>query len=605
MKLVIRTAVLTAVYTLLFCIFFIVKAFLIKELPPLLSSDISMWRMYTAFGNFFEWLPIILFSVCFVAFSWFFGLSAFKNREAFSPEQMKNYKNVLIAAAVSVVLSFVCVEILIPLTAGAKKRLETRISDYEWYMEHAQNAFESGNVYAARFFAENAFSVWQSPQAQKLKKDYELAFPEMEKKDVLSAVQQYPSDVTETDTGKPYSAFTLLKKARAAFETQNYFDAHYYAWWALKLAGTQDANSAELQHIAAESWNTIAAWSGFKTDEAALMFAKKREGYSALMEGDVLHAYYTFSDLYEANGFDPDIVRFYRLSTEALLRQYFFIDETQNLAYFESAKNIRFKLKRPQGGSYVVTIGGVTAVSGMGNFVKYLRDYSCLTYDQAGRFVASMNVPYVKLIAQPAESFGSDYAMRTGVADPKAYVPQLLLTSVDRKNKNIISSPVYFSAEGGEYEQSIVQLLPLSLRDFDSACSASFDGPEYMNLANLFRFVPLAESYGFPSRIYAYFLLQRACRPLALFALFIFLAVIAWNFRLLSSEVFRFVWIFTFPLFTLALRFCTEALGYVMNLMYYALTVFNSSISFIFSFAFLCVLIIAFSLRFLSLHEKK
>ena len=175
----------------------------------------------------------------------------------------------------------------------------------------------------------------------------------------------------------------------------------------------------------------------------------------------------------------------------------------------------------------------------------------------------------------------------------------------DRKNKNIISSPVYFSAEGGEYEQSIVQLLPLSLRDFDSACSASFDGPEYMNLANLFRFVPLAESYGFPSRIYAYFLLQRACRALALFALFIFLAVIAWNFRLLSSEVFRFVWIFTFPLFTLALRFCTEALGYVMNLMYYALTVFNSSISFIFSFAFLCVLIIAFSLRFLSLHEKK
>ena len=54
-----------------------------------------------------------------------------------------------------------------------------------------------------------------------------------------------------------------------------------------------------------------------------------------LCEGDVLSAYYTFLDLYESNDFDPDILRFYQLATEALLKQYFFIDETRNLAFYE------------------------------------------------------------------------------------------------------------------------------------------------------------------------------------------------------------------------------------------------------------------------------
>ena len=57
------------------------------------------------------------------------------------------------------------------------------------------------------------------------------------------------------------------------------------------------------------------------------IFSIKRKGYSALIRGDSLIAYYIFLDLWNKNPYDPDISRYYTLSKEALLNQYFFLDE--------------------------------------------------------------------------------------------------------------------------------------------------------------------------------------------------------------------------------------------------------------------------------------
>ena len=598
-----RTAILIFVYTVLAFAFFVGKAFLIKELPVLMPNDAGMWRFVTGVRAFFAWLPAILASVCCIAFSWSFAKDAGKNLASFSPVQLKNYRTVLVASCVSVILCFAGTEILTPVVSAKQTALENKVQDYNWYTEQTKTSVNEGNTSAAVFYAENALALWPDNRDAKKLYDDSLKLSAQSERKEADPEAGLPSDIAALQN-TPYSIMRLLQKAQTSFELKNYFDAHYYAWWGLKLAGDDNANSGELRRIAVESWNIISSWSGFETDEAALIFLKKREGYSALMEGDVLSAYYTFLDLYEANDFDPDILRFYRLATEALLEQYFFIDETRNLAFFENFQNVSFKITHPDGVTDHIAIGGVTTVAKTDNIVKYLRNYSCLSYDAGGHLLYSMTVPYVKLIGQGAGALGTGYEKRTGVHDPDTYVPQILLTSIDRKNRDIIGSPRYFTAQGTQYEREIVRILPMSLQDFDLVCRASAKGPRYMNLAFLFRFVPIAERYGFQERIFSLFLLQRLCRPLLQLAFFIFLSIIAWSYKLESSQVFRFIWIFSFPVLTAVVQFCMEWFRYLMNLIYYALTSLAPFVQLPAALIVLFVCVILLSLRFLSLHEE-
>ena len=603
MKTSTRTAILIFVYTVFAFAFFVGKAFLIKELPVLMPNDAGMWRFVTGVRAFFARLPAILASVCCIAFSWSFAKDAGKNLASFSPVQLKNYRTVLVASCVSVILCFAGTEILTPIVSAKQTALENKMQDYNWYTEQTKTSVNEGNAAAAVFYAENALALWPDNRDAKKLYDDSLKLSAQSERKEAEPSSALPSDIAALQN-TPYSVMRLLKKAQTSFELKNYFDAHYYAWWGLKLAGDNDANSGELRRIAVESWNIISSWSGFETDDAAMIFLKKREGYSALMEGDALGAYYTFLDLYEANDLDPDILRFYRLATEALLKQYFFIDETRNLAFFENFQNVSFKVTHPDGKTDLISIGGVTTVAKTDNVVKYLRNYSCLAYDEAGHLLYSMTVPYVKLIGQRAGSLGIGYEKRTGIQDAETYVPQLLLTSVDRKNRDIVGSPHYFAAQSAQYEREIVRILPMSLQDFDLACRASAKGPQYMNLAFLFRFVPIAERYGFQKRIFSLFLLQRLCRPLLLLAFFIFLSIIAWNYKLESSQVFRFTWIFSFPVLTAVVQFCMEWFRYLMNLIYYALPGVASFAQLPVVLVVLFVCVILLSIKFLSLHEE-
>ena len=568
-----------------------------------MPNDAGMWRFVTGVRAFFARLPAILASVCCIAFSWSFAKDAGKNLARFSPVQLKNYRTVLVASCVSVILCFAGTEILTPIVSAKQTALENKMQDYNWYTEQTKTSVREGNAAAAVFYAENALALWPDNRDAKALYNDSLKLSAQSERKEAEPSSALPSDIAALQN-TPYSVMRLLQKAQTAFELKNYFDAHYYAWWGLKLAGDNDANSGELRRIAVESWNIISSWSGFETDDAAMIFLKKREGYSALMEGDALGAYYTFLDLYEANDLDPDILRFYRLATEALLKQYFFIDETRNLAFFENFQNVSFKVTHPDGKTDLISIGGVTTVAKTDNVVKYLRNYSCLAYDEAGHLLYSMTVPYVKLIGQRAGSLGTGYEKRTGIQDAETYLPQLLLTSVDRKNRDIVGSPHYFAAQSAQYEREIVRILPISLQDFDLACRASAKGPQYMNLAFLFRFVPIAERYGFQKRIFSLFLLQRLCRPLLLLAFFIFLSIIAWNYKLESSQVFRFTWIFSFPVLTAVVQFCMEWFRYLMNLIYYALTGVASFAQLPVVLVVLFVCVILLSIKFLSLHEE-
>lgn len=595
---------LTITYILLWFIGFSINAFLNKSLPELLKPDVFLYHIFLGLISFFKWLPSILLSIFLIDFSLFFRHTDLKNYGRFSVVQMKNYKKVLLIASICVTFIFVCSEIFTPLSINAKNQLEKRTDDYNWAIKKAQESFELDNVSSALFYIESALRL--NPTAQEaggLKEKYERFSAEnQDMVQDLSFENSLLSATITTMPDDPDAAEDLLTQAHTAFTKQDYFNAHYYATLALKMSGPNNPNTEEMQGIAVTSWDNLSKWAGFQPDDSSQFFALKQKAYTALMNGEILTAYYAFHDLSTKNNFDPDIARFYQLAIQGLQKEYFFIDETFNLAHFENESNIEFSLNRPDGGQDKIKIGGITAIKNTGNSLKYLRDYSFSSYDSEGKLLYTYSVPYAKLIGEQASIADPNYAQTYNIKNPNTLVPRLLLTSVDRTTPGIVSAPIY---ESGIIEppKNTMAVLPLTLADFNLIGSAAL-GPKYMDIASLFQFVPKADTYGFSSQVYGAFLIQRISYPFLLFALFIFLAIQAWNFRLTTSVQFKFIWIFIFPAFTALTQLVFEVIDYGISLVYFSLAHMTGYWQIAASVGIFLLIIIALSIRFLSLHTE-
>ncbi len=597
-----KVAILTAIYTFLCFVIAFIFAFTVSEIPVLLEIDIGSYKVLTGLNLFIQWLPSIFASIFFVTLATYLDKDGQRNLQSFSTVQMDSFRRIMIVICANVIILFCAAEIFQPLINASKVEKEVRITDYEWYIKKSIEFYEQDDILGAIFYADTALELYPTSQdALDLKELLERTPAE----NVTEALQYFPEVLQPSETTETSSAETVLKmleNARESFDNQNYFDAHYYAFVGLELGGTNNANSAELQKISLDAWSKLSTWSGFETDEDMRIFEQKRQGYSYLMERDSLSAYYVFLDLHNKIPHDRDVIRYFALAENALLNEYFFIDETTNLTHFEKSKNIHFSVTRNDGLHYEVSIGGITNVRSAGKFLKYLRNYSCTVQDSTGTILYSFTVPYVKLIGQPLSSFHEETMIKLDLEE-KDLVPRLLLTSVDRTTKGVVSSPIFTHGKANALDDSLT-FLPMSLDDFDLIADASA-GPMFINLASLYSFIPKAEEYGFSTLVFSSYFLQRACYPFLIFALFLYLAIQAWNFRLPENSLFRFYWVLMVPFFTIIAESIRALLDYGMSLLSLTFARLEGIWQIpLFIFAFIIIIIIE-AIRFLSLHTEQ
>ncbi len=594
-----KIAIRTLVYTLLWFIGLVIFSFFTIDIPELLDVDVFSYKFLAGVLEFFTWLPSIFASVFFVVLATYIDKDGDRILRSFSSLQMLNYQRIVLTIVVNVVLLFCAAEIFQPMINDALSKKENRYLDYNWYVEQSKDSHSNDEIYSALSFIDSALALYpESQEAHTLKELYERTPAEIAV-ETLEYFPEFEIVNQEDEFSTAATVLTMLEKAREAFKNNNYFDAHYYAFIGLELGGDNNPNSQELQMISLDSWNLLQTWSGFESTDDMKVFELKREGYAALVEGDALKAYYTFLDLYNVIPYDPDVMRYFELSKNALLNEYFFIDETVDLAHFEKAKNVSFSVSRSDGLFYTVHIGGVSNVRIAGNIVKYLRNYSCELQEANGTVLQSFSVPYVKLIGQPLASFNDNVSAVLNLSE-EALVPRLLLMSVDRNTKGIVSAPS-FTVGGADRLDDSLTLLPMSLEDFELILDASA-GPQYINLASLLTFIPKAEQFGFSELVYSSFFLHRISYAFLWFSIFLFLAIQAWNFRLEDNSIFRFYWIIIVPIFTFVAEAIRQLISYGMSLISLALARVDGSWQIPTTLAVFVLLIIMFSVRFLSLH---
>ncbi|MCR5288632.1 MAG: hypothetical protein K6E51_01420 [Treponema sp.] len=535
------------------------------NLPPLISSTVASYRMYCTLLYFFECLPSVLFAGSVVILCALFSADHGNIKHRFSQAMYGLYKKVFVFGLIMVaVLTFIS-QICAPLVVNARTELENRPTLFYEYMDLSRMSLYSGDFDAAYSYAARAIQLdHSSDAAEQLYREAEISRKsswEFINTEILPMVTEKDMLIEEDipESVRAYSALELIDSSKKAGVKGDWFAAHYYAQLAVKIAsfGGVDINLKEAQRLAAEAWNKLSAME--KTGDLSVqqLFATKRQGYEALMRGDALQAYYIFNRLLQEskdNSRDPDIIRYFALAKERLEKQYFFIDEAQNLERFESIQNMYFKIVNADSSITMVFARGVTDMKNKGNLVRYIRNLTICRFTADNHFMYSLDVPSAKLLA--IEKDGKK-------------IPYILLKSMDRYRENLFREPRYYYAPDLPAEEhpanETFQMLEMPYDDLNVLATAS-RGVDQMDLMSLIRFAPIANKYGYSQELALSLIGNRLLYPFAIFILFFFFASFAWNYRLSTNQVFKFKWLFIIPLLSVIMYFILESLQYLFKI---------------------------------------
>lgn len=599
----IRAAIIFVVYTFLVFVFTVLFFIFFTNADTVLPPDAFAYKLSRGFIYFFNLIPAVLITSEIFGFSWFFGISSSGKERRFSNRMLIHLKTVLITCVSCVIICFIAKEVLIPIVQEKVFLYEGRARNYQEYTELAQEYSESGSVNNARFYAEEALKLYpDSEEAKGLALRMEREAVEAHSHE---RVDDFDTDdfVQVQDEELSYSYLTEAEKALAELD---YINAHYYAEMAARTTGRDDQNLLRAKEISAESWNLLYSDTNMFNKEAGDLYKTKKEAYAALEHGDVLKAYYTLIKLKDAYPGDPDVVNYFNATVDRLEQQYFFVDETADLRDFEAANNVYFAVKKPDGQTDLIFIGGVSIVENTSQFIQYFRNFSVTTISKEGQITQFFSVPYAKMTAQLVSSLLESGQLSAGwefKTSNDQYVPYIFLEGVDRQSDNTRNAIRPKFKYPQEEETQPFYLIDIPFGDLiliRQACS----GPDTMPLLSLFRFVSKAAQYGFSGEVYSAALAKRGCYPLIILAVMIFAAVISFNYRLLSGHLFKFSWLLLFPIMTAAIHFFMMLTEYVESILSISLYSIMGTATPVGMLVISIGLVLVVSVRFLSVHGE-
>ena len=550
-----RTYIITIVFTVFSFLLCLCYGFFFAAIPKVVSLSENSYRFFFGLKTFIHILPAILGTGLLVGWSVGFGANQSGSKVRFSNAMLGRYKKVLILSLVSVFILTISTEVFEPALNKKLNYYKDRLELMGEYKRVAAKLFAQGDAELDFEYAKLANEIDPTNEdVQKLMIASELAanktqdVPKVSVSKKIKKIEKFQNRILPEE---PYSVFKLLITAQKCLDKEDWFGAHYYAQMAIDASSPKDINVPALKDISAVAWNHISQAQAEKITEEQKIYAKKVEGYSALISGDFLKAYYIFRTLSlksKALSVDPDVVRYLNIANEKLEEEYFFIDETFNLQGFETVNNVHFSIRNNDGTTSVYFIKGVTPVAESASLVQYLRGLSIFVIDYDGKYKLGKYVPYAKMSSLSTDFFDEESKKIIGITDSIKEIPYIMVNSVDRNKEGVIHKPIRKGGYGRYFEENFV-LLPIPYEDFDLVKQASAD-LDSMNIISLFKFLNKATFFGYSQEVVCQTLLDRILYPLFVLVLLIFIAYTAWNGRLLEDNLFKFKWVLVFPVFS-------------------------------------------------------
>lgn len=575
--------------------------------PELMPSDVLGYTFFQGVLLFAKVVPAVVLSGFLVACAITFTDSS--ARFIFG-----HFKSLMVKSIILVGLVFVFVEAVSPLVKEKMAKMEAAPVAYNDLMALGKKNLDELHATLASKYASDAMLL--NPKSEEARKLYEDAIAAKdEEKKIYSPKLVFDNGEMKVDEAEgnfsyhgigTETADSLLKKSDEATADKKWLDAHYYADLAESFVPEGELHN-EAKKKARSAWEKLNQPPSSATSEEMELFAKKSRAYLLLTAGRNIEAYYAFSEISKSSekaSKDPDVQKYLEIASERVNSEYFFIDELDDFKKFEADKNVHFSIKHADNSCDVVFIRGITPIKSSSGMVNYLRGFSLYSYDKDGRFIRSVYAPYAKLFSRPLDSFNAADRQLFSIQRDFKNLPYILLYGLDSDDPERVSKPVFEFAstvlkkERTAFLESKYLLLGISDKDFSLIC-ASNSGPSEMSIFSLWKIFHRADDFGYSSEIFGSTLIMRLTYPVLLLCMFMFLACVAWSYKLSDNQLFKFKWVVLVPISTGVIYFVLEVVQYVMSLLNFIFIWFSGRWSVFMALFVEIAILVMFSWRFI------
>ena len=507
---------LLLLFAVLSFVFSVAAEFLFPGDSEPLASFFLKWRFFHGVAGFVSLFP----AVALAAVTGCFGFGDWEERgdSRFSPRFLESMKAPLLTAIGAAIAYAALFLFLQPIARDSIADMRSKGVLFKTAAEKGAAAVKREDWKEAGGYLAICQKVWpDSPETADARDLLEIGLSSIRAEESRGRFAALTGKKATADFPGISAATTptqALDMAGKALVAGRYFDAHWLATLAERIARPGAIEQASATRLAADAWNAIAAMEPSDADRKAFaVYKKKREGYAAVLAEDWIRAYFIYEELSRTERGDPDVERFLKVSETGTKTVSFFADEV-GVSIGAVDLDAAFSLPGEGSGRDILRIKRLHpfADSSYGEGLEFL------SFDASGNLKYGVEAPFVKAVPVRMDDSAQSPA-RTA----------LLLLALDREDETVRWAPKW---TGGNQPDGLDTrlLLAVPYDDFLLAVRAR-RGIEALSIPELNQGSAILANYGFIAESFRAEILRRFAEPFAFLSLSVFVLAIAWRSR--------------------------------------------------------------------------
>ncbi|MDR0315540.1 MAG: hypothetical protein LBH97_01415, partial [Treponema sp.] len=497
---------------------------------PIFSRN---WQFIRGALDLFTLFPALAFSALVIPF----GIASldYDYFKSFSPKFFQHLMVPVITAICAAVVYGLIFFLFLPLVRNAEANMRYQGELYQLAKERAYSHGEAGEWREVSHFIGVCDSVWpQSPELVVIRNELAInleqqryaaedrraaARAEMMRDPRSAAVSPLPGQ------SEPPDAATAIGMAEQALSEGRFFDAHWLATLAERIAKEGSPETASARRLAARAWNRIESQSpSSRENRFYSLYLLKRSGYEAMISNDWIRGFYIFQELLDLSPDDPDAANYLAICEKGVTEIAFFIDELK-MSAGELLTGAVFSLPtQTRGGVQGRAVLRFSSISVSPDFA-YGIGIEYFSFDAQSRPLVHLEAPYAKLL--PVTLDGRHQLL-------------IMMRALNRHDRSLRWEPEWTIEPGASYRPGDAQII-LDV-DFETFIMLTQirQGLANMQLGELFTAAEITGSLGYVPEVFEAEILNRLGAALFFLPMSIFSIVIGWCFRARSRPRYLF-----------------------------------------------------------------
>jgi hypothetical protein len=494
------------------------------ESPPIAYFSRS-WRIVRGLLDLINLFPALAMSALVIPF----GRAALEEEEysSFSPRFFEFIRGPVITAISAAAAYGLLFFLALPLVQDRAANMRAEGGLYRLARERAQTHSQAGEWQEAAQFIDLCERIWPESPEMSLLKDQAavyLAERQFDDDEERAAAREEAAALRGADLSlrpgqrPPVNVTEALDLAETALAEERFFDAHWLAILAGRIAKADSPEAAVSAQLASQAWTEIRSLApNARETRLYNIFRLKQSGYEAMVAGDWIRAFYIFQELMDLSPNDPEAAKFFAQSEQGAKEIAFFRDEME-LAVGEILTAPVFSLPGSGGPGRVVL-----RFSSLSSFADYAYGLSLeyISFNGEARPLFRLAAPYAKILPIRVNERSQTL---------------ILLRALDRQDRNRrwdpswAADPALPPAPGSEIPGDTRLLLDIAYEDFLLLAQIR-RGLENLQMGELFTAIRRLGSDGYLPQVFEAELLYRLSVPLFFLPFTILALMLGWRFR--------------------------------------------------------------------------